>query len=221
MLPISEVYYKFLKEKADYFDPRLSKIIDNLIVFSDYLARNNVFLIKIEPSETYNLNERISTSIPDGRLKRHSQARLVLSINYPADHGLVNVGTCGLIYNRKTNSIIIDYIQGQKEVKVSNQRAKRFREDLLRTIISCTYDEVKGNLFYPEIVNKHKLKELEKPVNYLRDRFFDKDGKLNLQKKRVEDAIKNKLTLQFNDFPNLRVESSKPSIRPKNPRRRL
>ncbi len=102
MLPISEVYYKFLKEKADYFDPRLSKIIDNLIVFSDYLARNNVFLIKIEPSETYNLNERISTSIPDGRLKRHSQARLVLSINYPADHGLVNVGTCGLIYNRKT-----------------------------------------------------------------------------------------------------------------------
>ncbi|MFA5745541.1 MAG: hypothetical protein WCX82_02430 [archaeon] len=222
MQPISESDYKFLKEQADHFDLRLSKIIDNLIIFSSYLHKNNSCLIKIEPSETYFLNEKTSTVIPNGKLDRNTCATIILSISYPTESGLVKVGTCGLIYNRKTNSIIIDYIQGQKNVKIDNSRAKKFREDLLSTVVSCTYNQVKDQIFYPDIKRIKQLSSLEKPLAYIRERGFDKEGKLKIEKPLVQSAIQNKLTLDFVDFPDLKEPKLViPNRRIKNPRRNL
>lgn len=221
MQPILEKDYKFLKEQAEKFDPKLSKILDDLIIFSAYLHKNNLCLIKIEPSEIYNLNEKVSTIIPDGNIKRHSQATIVLSISYPTESGLVKVGTCGLTYNRRTESMNLDYIQGQKGVKCNNPAALKFRLDLFRAVISCTYDQIKDNLFYPDILNKTLPKNLEKSVGYLRDRFFDKNGKLNIRKANVADAIKNRIVIHFSDFPSFKSPKPKIKKRIKVPRRSL
>ena len=221
MQPISVNNYKFLKEQADRFDPKLSKILDNLIIFSSYMHENKYFLIKIEPSETYFLNEKVSTIIPDGNIKRHAKASIVLSINYPTESGPVKVGTCGFSYDRIAKSINLNYIQGQKNVIANNISARKFREHLMSALISCSYDEVKGNLFYPDVLNKKLPKEFEKSVGYLRDRFFDKGGKLNIRKANVADAIKNRLVIHFSDFPSLEIPKPQIRKRIKVPRRNL
>lgn len=198
MNPITEGNYRFLKENAESFDKDFSKILDNFVIFSSYMANSKQFLIKIEPVENYALKEKHSTFVPDGKLKRQKAARLVLSINYydRETNFFKKQATAEISFNRETKILNINYIQGVKGVNVN----KHFREDLISTIISCTHKQVK-DIYFPEIFNIKKLPHLEKGLRYIQDRFFDKDGKLIRTKPIVTCALQNSKCLDFLDFP--------------------